>query len=304
MTEKLGKGLGALFGDFSFDDEEPTKSAPAPTKAKEENKNDVQKIALSLIDNNIDQPRKIFDPKALEELAESIRNHGVIQPILVTPVGNRYMIVAGERRWRASKLAGVTEIPAVVRMFNVKQIAEIAIIENLQRDDLNDMELAYGIKRLMEEHALTQEKVAERLSKPRSTVANMLRLLVLPSAIKRMIELKQLTSGHAIRLLSLSSENEQLDFAKKAVEENLSVRALGDLIDGKGKAFDFSQLSKSSKSKEIKAPEIVEQEKEMSRKIGTKVKIEGSTQSGKVIIAYHSAQELNRVVEYIKNHKI
>lgn len=293
--KKLGRGLDALLGGFSLDDELTPVGETHPNSEPV-----VEEIAIAMIDNNLNQPRKQFDQQALEELAESIKEYGVIQPILVTPVGNRFMIVAGERRWRAAKMAGLVEIPAVVKMFNGKQIAEIAIIENLQRDNLNDMELAFGIKQLMDEHHLTQEKVAERLSKPRSTIANLLRLIALPRAVQRLLETRQLTLGHALRLLSVTNAEQQIKYAEQAVADNLSVRALGELIDGK-----FTGLVNNGKSsKPAVTPEIREQEKILSRAVGTKVKIQGTTERGKIILAYHAAEELNRLVEYLKNHNI
>ncbi len=299
--KKLGKGLGALFGGIVLDDElTPMSDVTGNEQVKDANDDGVQQIAIAMIDNNIDQPRKVFNQESLRELAESIKTYGVVQPILVTPVGNRFMIVAGERRWRAARMAGLVEIPAVIKKFNPKQVAEIAIIENLQRADLNEIELALGIKKLMDEHKLTQEKVAERLSKPRSTIANSLRLLSLPQEIQQYISNQQLTAGHAIRLMSVSDEQKQIDFARRAVNEGLSVRALGDLIEGKTTSFDFG----TSKAKPSKAPEIREQEKILSRAIGTKVKIDGTLERGKVVIAYYAAEELERVVNYLKNHKI
>jgi len=299
--KKLGKGLGALFGGIVLDDElTPMGDVTGNEQVKDANDDGVQQIAIAMIDNNIDQPRKVFNQESLRELAESIKTYGVVQPILVTPVGNRFMIVAGERRWRAARMAGLVEIPAVIKKFNPKQVAEIAIIENLQRADLNEIELALGIKKLMDEHKLTQEKVAERLSKPRSTIANSLRLLSLPQEIQQYISNQQLTAGHAIRLMSVSDEQKQIDFARRAVNEGLSVRALGDLIEGKTTSFDFG----TSKAKPSKAPEIREQEKILSRAIGTKVKIDGTLERGKVVIAYYAAEELERVVNYLKNHKM
>lgn len=301
---KLGKGLGALFGDITLDDEltpinEPIKSVQKQTDKKNTEENQgVQQIAIAMIDNNINQPRKVFNQEELHDLAESIRTYGVIQPILITPVGNRFMIVAGERRWRAARMAGLVEIPAIIKKFNQRQIDEIAIIENLQRADLNDMELAQGIKKLMDVHKLTQEKVAERLAKPRSTIANTLRLLSLPTEVQNYIANKQLTAGHAIRLLGVADTQKQIDLARRAVNENLSVRALGDLIDGKIPSFT------SNKNKPAKAPEIREQEKILSRAIGTKVKIEGTLDHGKIVIGYYAAEELERIVNYLKNHKI
>jgi len=299
--KKLGKGLGALFGGIVLDDElTPMSDVTGNEQVKDANDDGVQQIAIAMIDNNIDQPRKVFNQESLRELAESIKTYGVVQPILITPVGNRFMIVAGERRWRAARMAGLVEIPAVIKKFNPKQVAEIAIIENLQRADLNEIELALGIKKLMDEHKLTQEKVAERLSKPRSTIANSLRLLSLPQEIQQYISNQQLTAGHAIRLMSVSDEQKQIDFARRAVNEGLSVRALGDLIEGKTTSFDFG----TSKAKPSKAPEIREQEKILSRAIGTKVKIDGTLERGKVVIAYYAAEELERVVNYLKNHKM
>lgn len=298
--KKLGKGLGALFGDITLDDELTPISESKNETQQEEIKNDgVQQIAIAMIDNNIDQPRKVFNQEALRELAESIRTYGVVQPILVTPVGNRFMIVAGERRWRAARMAGLVEIPAIIKKFNPNQIAEIAIIENLQRADLNEIELAQGIKRLMDEYKLTQEKVAERLSKPRSTIANTLRLLSLPSEVQQLISNQKLTAGHAIRLLGVSDEQKQIILARRAADENLSVRALGELIDGKTPKFDFGKSNKPAKPAEIR-----EQEKILSRAIGTKVKIEGTSEQGKVVIGYYSAEELQRIVDYLKKHNI
>ena len=303
MEKKLGKGLGALFGNIALDDEltplgETPTTTGANTRPDEKFPEGVQQIAIAMIDNDVDQPRKVFDQDALHELAESIREYGVIQPILITPVGNRFMIVAGERRWRAARMAGLVEIPAIIKKFNHKQIAEIAIIENLQRDNLNDMELAQGIQKLMDEHNLTQEKVAERLSKPRSTIANTLRLLSLPNEVQQMISNKQLTAGHAIRLLGVNDSRKQIEYARKAVDENLSVRALGELIDGKLPNFV------ATGTKPAKLPEIREQEKILSRAIGTKVKIDGTLSQGKVVIAYYAAEELERIVNYLKKHNI
>lgn len=300
MVEKLGKGLGALFGDIALDDElTPINESKAQNKSVEPQHDGVQQIAIAMIDNNVDQPRKVFNQEALHELAESIRTYGVVQPILITPVGNRFMIVAGERRWRAARMAGLVEIPAIIKKFTPAQIAEIAIIENLQRADLNEIELAQGIKRLMDEHKLTQEKVAERLSKPRSTIANTLRLLTLPNEVQQLLANQQLTAGHAIRLLSVNDPQKQITFARRAADQNLSVRALGELIDGKTPTFDFGKSVKPAKPAEIR-----EQEKILSRAIGTKVKIDGTLEQGKVVIGYYSADELQRIVDYLKNHKI
>jgi ParB family chromosome partitioning protein len=311
--EHLGRGLGALFGfDNDYDDilgEQAPKAAPAQNNtsntakgAKSETGTNagVISIPVSQIDNNVNQPRKNFDENTIRELADSIREHGVIQPILVVAVGSRYMIVAGERRWRACKLAGLKEIPAVIKNFTNKQISEIAIIENLQRDDLNDMELARGIKRLMDEYSLTQEKVAERIGKTRSTVANLLRLISLPKEVQTYIEQKKLSYGHAIRLLAVDSQPKLIEYAKAAVAGDLSVRALGELIDGNKKLFNDKQFTNTGHSVPIIKPvEIREQETLLSRAIGTKVEISGNNKFGKVSVAYYSADELTRITNLL-----
>jgi ParB family chromosome partitioning protein len=311
--EHLGKGLGALFGgDDSFDDlfggsnangsgvaQNPVKAPGAQITPNA----GVTGIPVAQIDNNIDQPRKHFDEAALRELADSIKEHGVIQPIVVVPVGSRYMIVAGERRWRASKIAGLKEIPALIKNFTNRQIAEISIIENLQRDDLNDMEIARGIKKLMDEFSLTQEKVAERIGKTRSTVANLLRLITLPKEVQVMIEDRKLTYGHAIRLLGVEDPKKQIEYARATAANDLSVRGLADLIDGSGKLFNVKQFAKSGQggigAPPVKSLEIREQENLLSRALGTKVEISGSDRSGKVLLSYFSSDELHRIANLL-----
>jgi ParB family chromosome partitioning protein len=308
--EHLGKGLGALFGfDGDYDDllggqtaeansggQNPVKS----TKTVQTANTGVISIPVSQIDNNVNQPRKVFDESTIKGLAESICEHGVIQPILVVAVGSRYMIVAGERRWRASKLAGLKEIPAVVKSFTNKQISEISIIENLQRDDLNDMELCRGIKQLMDDYSLTQEKVAERIGKPRSSVANLLRLNSLPKEVQNLIEQKKLSFGHAIRLLGVPDERKLIEYAKSAVANDLSVRALSEEIDGRTKMFNDKQFVKAGQSSPPKkSNEIKDQEVMLTRAIGTKVEISGSSRNGKVLLSYYSADELTRITNLL-----
>jgi ParB family chromosome partitioning protein len=304
--EHLGKGLGALFGfdgdyDGILDEQKPTAHNTEKGGKKEPDANaGVISIPVNQIDNNINQPRKNFDANTIKELADSIREHGVIQPILVVAVGSRYMIVAGERRWRACKLAGLKEIPAVIKNFTNKQIAEIAIIENLQRDDLSDIEIACGIKRLMDEYNLTQEKVAERIGKTRSTVANLLRLLSLPAEVQNYITQKKISYGHAIRLLAVSDQIKLLEYAKAAAANDLSVRALGELIDGNIKLFNVKQFAKAGQGiAPVKPVEIKEQETLLSRAIGTKVEISGSRKSGKVSVSYYSPDELSRITNLL-----
>ncbi|MDR0383731.1 MAG: ParB/RepB/Spo0J family partition protein [Christensenellaceae bacterium] len=289
---KLGKGLGALFGENLAD---------IDNRQTEEGKEGVKTIPINKIDNNINQPRKTFNENAMAELTDSIKEHGVIQPIIVVPVGERYMIVAGERRWRASKAAGLNEVPAIIKDYTDKQIAEISIIENLQRDGLNEIELAIGIKKLMDEFNLTQEKVAERIGKTRSTVANLLRILSLQPEIQKMIAIKQLSYGHAIRLMSVEDNERQLDYAKAAIKGGLSVRALEQLVDAAEKRSKTKNLI-NDKNKN-KSTEIIEQEKLLAIKLNTKVEISGSNHIGKIIINYFSKDELERIIENILQNK-
>jgi ParB family chromosome partitioning protein len=315
--EHLGKGLGALLG-FNDDydgllDEKAPKAAMSSAASAGKGGNPVQgvdagiiSIPVGQIDNNVNQPRKNFDENSIRELADSIREHGVIQPILVVAVGSRYMIVAGERRWRACKLAGLKEIPAVVKTFTNRQVAEIAIIENLQRDDLNDMELSRGIKRLMEEYNLTQEKVAERIGKTRSTVANMLRLNSLPAEVQKLLEQGKLSYGHAIRLLGVADVHKLTEYAKEAAVGELSVRALGDLIDGGRKMFNAGRSPNGNcltinNFRYKQSPEVRDQEILLTRAIGTKVEITGDGKSGRVTLAYYSADELTRITNLLFN---
>ena len=311
--EHLGKGLGALLGfaddyDGLLDESAPKAAARTSSTGKSGNSAlnggaDIVLLPVGQIDNNVNQPRKNFEENSIRELADSIREHGVLQPILVVAVGSRYMIVAGERRWRACKLVGLKEIPAVVKTFTNRQIAEISIIENLQRDDLNDMELARGIKHLMDEYSLTQEKVAERIGKTRSTVANMLRLNTLPAEVQKLIEQKKLSYGHAIRLLGVTDTNKLVEYAKEAAANELSVRALGGLIDSGKKLFNVKHSGTviAGRFQPVKSMEIRDQELLLTRAIGTKVEITGGGKNGRVTLAYYSADELTRITNLLFN---
>ena len=218
----LGRGLGALLGDDVME-----QSAAAPeVKAPAEDKQDaVRMLPIRLIDPNRDQPRRSFDEDALRELAASIEAVGVIQPIIVAEVGERYSIIAGERRYRASRMAGLDEIPAIVRNWDEQRRLEAALIENLQRDDLNPIEEALGVKRLMEESSLTQEKVAERLGKSRPAVANLLRLLTLEESVQQLLIEGKLSAGHARALVTVDKER-QVQLANLTVQQGWSVRQL------------------------------------------------------------------------------
>ena len=247
-------------------------------------------IDIALIDSNINQPRKEFAHEKLEELADSIRANGVVQPIVLVPVGSRFMIVAGERRWRAAKIAGLRKIPAVVRNFTPAQIAEIAIVENLQRENLNEIELARGIKALMDEFKLTQEQASIRIGKNRSLIAHTLRLLTLPDEIIAMIEQGKLSAGHARCLVTIADKATALRLARQCVQNNLSVRELEKLVFTKtsDKVAKFEAEFKQSL-------ELKEMQRELADLFRTKVTISGNNSKGKVVIEYFTSQDLIRI---------
>ena len=221
----LGRGLSSLFGDFEDFDEKKVENIGDNVE-----NSGVQEISIGLIDRNEEQPRTNFDQKALDELAESIKIHGVIQPILLNENKGRYVIVAGERRWRAARIAGLKTIPAIVKTFTEREISEIAIIENLQREDLNPIESAKVIQKLINKFDLTQEKVADRIGKSRSAVANTLRLLTLPNEVVKYIEDGKLSAGHARTLLGIEDRDKIIEIARFCVEKKISVRELEKLI--------------------------------------------------------------------------
>ena len=211
MKKGLGRGLDSLFGDFGAEEESNNVEKVVETKevVKEVVVNEPKQIEIGLIDRNPEQPRKIFDDEALAELASSIKNYGVIQPIIVKAVDDRYVIIAGERRWRASRLAGLKTIPCIVKEYTEQEISEIAIIENLQREDLNPIESAKAIKSLIAQFDLTQDEVADKIGKSRPAVANTLRLLLLPDAIINLVETNKISAGHARALLAIDNPAKQ-----------------------------------------------------------------------------------------------
>lgn len=217
MKRGLGRGLDSLFGEY--EEEKPVEEVKIETKIEQVIVNEPKEIEIGLIDRNPEQPRKIFDEDALNELAESIKIHGVIQPIIVKNVQDRFVIIAGERRWRASRIAGLKTIPCIVRDYSEQEISEIAIIENLQREDLNPIESAKAIKNLISQYNLTQDEVADKIGKSRPAVANTIRLLLLPDSIISLIESNKISAGHGRALLSLSDVKKQKELALLIVEK-------------------------------------------------------------------------------------
>lgn len=285
----LGRGLDSLFGDYeSFDTPKAEVKEKVVEKIKEVNRG-AEDISIALIDRNPNQPRKNFDEKALKELAQSIKTNGVIQPIIVTKKGDRYIIIAGERRWRASQLAGLKTVPCIVRNYTDREICEIAIIENLQREDLNPIESARAIKQLIETFDLTQEVVADRIGKSRPAVANTLRLLTLTPEVVNMIEAGKLSAGHARCLITVEDPKIQVELALKACDNKISVRELEKYI---------KQLAKGNNGQKQAEPQSLELKdfaKKMERIFSTKVSILGNDHKGRIFIDYYNGDDLQRI---------
>ena len=310
MAKKgLGRGLESLFSVYrdpevdtenvndKIDDVPEVKVVKMASVDEKINGEAVEQIEIGKIDPNKNQPRKVFDETALDELASSIKIHGIIQPIVLNKVGDRYMIIAGERRWRAAQIAGLKTVPAIIKNYDARQIKEISIIENLQREDLNPMEAARAIKELMEEYGWTQEVVADRLGKSRPVIANTIRLLNLEPEVIDMIEKGKLSAGHARSLVAVNNRDAQIKLAKQVCEKKLTVRDLEKAVK-QGKS---GKNPKSSQSIELK--ELIH---DMQKVFGTKVSALGSDQRGRIYIDYYSTEDLQRVfelVEILKRHK-
>lgn len=280
MTKKtgLGKGLDALFTSNIIDEE-----------IKEGEK--VLNLKIIEVEPNRNQPRKHFDEEALEELSESIKRYGLIQPIIVTKKDNYYEIIAGERRWRACKKAGLTEIPAIVREDDERKNKEIALIENIQREDLNAVEKATGIKLLMEEYNITQQQVAEMLGKSRSSIANTVRILNLDSRVLELAKEGKLTEGHCRALLAITDNEKQYNMALRMLERGASVNEIEKRVQSKKK-----QKGKNEKYEAI----YRDIEDSFQSFFGTKVRLDAKKRSGKIIIQYSTNEDLERILELIK----
>ena len=280
----LGKGLNALFADTLEDEIEEV-------KVEEKIEGEVvQTLKITEVEPNRNQPRKHFDEEALEELADSIKKYGLIQPIVVTKKDGYYQIIAGERRWRASKKAGLTTIQAIVREDDDKKNKEIALIENIQREDLNVVEKAVGIKLLMDEYDLTQAQVAEIVGKSRSGVANTLRILNLDERVLELAKQGKLTEGHCRALLAYEDGEKQLLEAMKLIEGGKSVR-------------DIERKTQRNKPKKMDQQYVAicnDIEDSFQSFFGTKVKVDAGKRSGKIIIQYSTNDDLARILELIK----
>lgn len=254
----------------------------------------ISEVELSKISANPNQPRRNFDEEALEELAESIREHGVISPITLRKnEDDTYMIIAGERRYRASKMAGLNTIPAYIRTAKDEQVMEWALIENIQRDDLDAIEIALAYQRLMDEYQLTQEKMSERVGKKRATVANYLRLLKLPAEIQMGIQQKKIDMGHARALAGSKSAEQQLDIYKRILNEGLSVRRVEELVA-------TEETDKKPAKKAAQRPETIALQNQLTAVLGTKVTVSADEKGkGKMSISFKSAEQLNRILQQL-----
>ena len=281
MQKGLGKGLGALFGDLppSGEPQQPDLNLP------------IQKV-----EPNPQQPRKAFDPEELQALADSIALHGVIQPLTVRRMDNGYyQIIAGERRWRAARMAGLQEIPAVVIDADDEKATELALIENLQRQDLNPVEEAMGYRRLLDEYGMTQEKAAERVGKSRPAVANALRLLALPEDLLEMVADGRLSAGHARAVLTLKSEKQQRDAAQKIASLQLSVRQAELMCRSMAR-----EKPPEEPKKVLEVDYIAECEKHLSRRLGRGVKITNGKRKGHLDLEFYGPDDLQQLLDALE----
>jgi ParB family transcriptional regulator, chromosome partitioning protein len=272
----LGKGLGALI---------------------RENEQDITSVAVTELkitdlEANQNQPRRFFEDQALQELSGSIKEHGVVQPIIVRKLDDNYQIVAGERRWRAARLAGLKTVPVVVKDYSNVQVMEIALIENLQRQDLNSIEEALAYKSLIEEHDMTQEEISGKIGKSRSAIANTLRLLNLPEEIRNMVVHGKISAGHARALLAVGDKKKQMEIAQKIIDQQLNVRDIEKLVLQKDKTKE--------KKENTKDVEIVELEEQLKKTFATKVSIVHKKNKGKIEIEYYSNDDLERILELLQ----
>ena len=292
----LGKGLSALFSETEEDygksllfDEQPQEKGEGVTE-----------IDISSIFANPNQPRKAFDDTALKELADSISKHGVIMPIIVNKSGDRYMIIAGERRFRASKLAGLSKVPVIIKTYNERQIKEISLIENLQREDLNPIEAATAMRSLMNDYGMTQEDLADRIGKSRPAIANTLRLLQLTPEVIKFVTNGALSAGHARALISIEDPTDQRKFAEAAIKDGASVREIEKRVKD---YLEPPEVKAKKKIKQELSLELKELIGDMQRVLGTRVNAIGNDTKGRIYIDYYTRDDLDRLSEIIEHLK-
>lgn len=283
----LGRGLNALLSDEALN-------------GTEEKQDVIKKIDINDIEPNKKQPRKNFDEEELNDLSKSILEHGIIQPLVVREINGKYEIVAGERRYRAARLAGLNEIPVIIKNFSDQQTLEVALVENIQREDLNPMELACAYSLLMERFDLNQEEVADKVGKSRPSVANILRLLKLHPYVQEKLRENEITFGHARALLSVKESKVQKELTDMIVEKQLSVRDVEKYIQMLSKKAD---QSKEKSEKQAYNPFYREIQENLQKLFGTKVSISKGSKKGKIEIEYYSDDELERIIQIINMNK-
>jgi ParB family chromosome partitioning protein len=280
MNKRLGRGLDALIPTLNISDDDK-----------------IVEIPINQLRPNPYQPRKTFDDESISELALSIKEHGIIQPIIVRSVVRGYEIIAGERRWRAAKKCEFETIPAVIRALTDQQVMEISLIENLQREDLNSLEIALAYQNLIDTFSLTQEELSVKVGKSRSHIANFLRLLQLPSAVKDYVSRGTLSMGHARAILGVKNDKNIEEIANQSIKQQWSVRELEDAV----RKLEAGQDKKQQKIKSTKRnPYLISLEEELQEYLRTTVKIKSNQQKGKIEISYYSNDDLQRLAEIIK----
>ena len=304
-TRGLGKGLDALFGDAevtlqsraeknSKNEDEKTEDPKQKVDKNERTGGGIDYIDINDIKPNSNQPRKTFDEDKLNELAASIEEHGLIQPLVLRKAEKGYEIVAGERRWRAARKIGIREIPCIVRELTDEENMLLAIIENMQREDLNPIEEAEGIRQMIETYGLTQEEVSKSVGKSRPYIANSLRLLRLPETVRKYVEDGSLSTGHAKAIAAVSDEKKQIELAEAAIRDGLSVRQLEKLAQQ-----DKSGVKTRSSVKQ-KTADVKRVEEDLKNALGTKVTLNQKGKKGKIEIEFYSKDELERLIELLK----
>ncbi len=295
-VKRLGKGLDALIPGGLEVESKPQKAEKDHTDKPDASSETLVKITM--VEPNREQPRKNFDEDALQELADSIKQFGLLQPILVQPRGDYYEIVAGERRWRAAKLAGLKEVPVIIRNLTEQEILEIALIENIQRENLNPIEEAQAYKKLLTEFNLKQDEVAERVSKSRAAVTNSMRLLKLSEEVQQMVISDMISTGHARALLAIEDPDEQYALAQRIFDEKLSVRDIEKIVKSIGKPQKEKKEKEKNESLEAVYQNIQEN---LKQRLNTKVEVNGKGDgTGKIEIEFYSHDDLERILDILK----
>ena len=295
MTTKkktgLGRGLNTLIPSAPVKDTESEKIL----KKEEQIKSEIM-VPILKVEPNPNQPRRQFDDDSLQELADSVKQYGILQPLIVKKHDKFYEIIAGERRWRAAKLAGLKEVPVLIRDYAENEIVDIALIENIQREDLNPIEEALAYKRLMEEFSLKQDQVAAKVSKSRAAITNSLRLLKLDQRVQNLLSEEMITTGHARALLAIEDPDQQYETAMKVFDEKLSVREIEKLVK------QMSKKKKETPKEENKVQEFLfaNIEESLKQALGSKVNIKNRNNKGKIEIEYYSKEELDRLVDMLR----